>query len=94
VWCGVTVTLPLIYLVFIALNWSQITAPEILCAATALILLATAVIPVEIPNPRYIIPLGWIDFLLMGSMLAKLYWQEILNHGKHDAPVGNFKTES
>jgi hypothetical protein len=72
-WCGALVALPLVYVVFLALNWSRITAPEILCAVTALTLLASAVIPVEIPNPRYIIALGWIAFLLIGSMLARLY---------------------
>ncbi|MFL6465542.1 MAG: hypothetical protein ACJ73N_14175 [Bryobacteraceae bacterium] len=74
-WCGVLVTLPLIYLVFIVLKWSQVTAPEIICAVTALILLAAAVIPVEIPNPRYIVALGWMAFLLLGSMLARFYGQ-------------------
>ena len=72
IWCGVVVTLPLVYLVFVALKWSKMTTPEILCAVTSLILLAAAVIPVEIPNPRYIITLSWIDFLLLGSMLAEL----------------------
>jgi hypothetical protein len=74
-WCGALVTLPLVYLAFIALNCRRITAPEILCAVTALTLLASSVIPVEIPNPRYIVALGWMAFLLLGSMLSSFHWR-------------------
>lgn len=89
VWCGMVVALPLIYLAFVALQWSRIRAPEILCAATALILLATAVIPVEIPNPRYIVPLSSIDFLLLGSMLTVLRGLKTVYDGKQDAPASS-----
>ncbi len=75
IWCGVIVALPLAYLLFIALRWSHIGAPEIVCATSALVLLASAVIPVDISNPRYVVPLGWIDFLLLGSTFTVLHKQ-------------------
>ena len=75
VWFGVVVTLPLIYLLFVVLRWSRVGIAEIFCAVSALILLAAAIIPVDISTPRYIIPLGWIAFLLLGSMITKFIKQ-------------------
>ena len=72
-WCGAIVAIPLIYLLFGALRWRQVGAAEIACAVSALAILAAAVIPVDISDPRYIVPLAWIAFLSIGSILSKIF---------------------
>ncbi len=88
-WCGAVVTLPFMYLLFIILRWLQIGASEIVCALSALTLLAAAVIPVDISDPRYITPLAWMAFLLLGSMLTVLRGLKTIYDGKQDAPASS-----
>jgi hypothetical protein len=43
------------------------------CSIGVLSFLTLVVIPIEIPNPGYIIALGWIAFLLLGSMFTRIF---------------------
>jgi hypothetical protein len=72
IWCWCVVLLPLVYPVYLALNWRRIRMPHIIVGLCGLILLLQAVLPVESPNPRYLTTLAWLAFLMVGSVGRRL----------------------
>src|SRR5438270_2947406 len=71
-WCWLMVTLPLLYAVEIAARRPDAVRLDLLLQLTAFCILGTAVVPVEIANPRYLTPLPWLSVLILGVMAARL----------------------
>ena len=67
-WCWVIVLLPWIYAFEMFWHRSRVTRLDWLLLLCALCTLATAVVPVENPNPRYLVPLPWLSVLILGVM--------------------------
>jgi hypothetical protein len=72
-WCWFLVMLPPIYSVYLATQWRRTLVVEVVCAICSLTFLVTAVVPTEFPNPRYLTPLAWLSFVMIGSMSHKAF---------------------
>jgi len=70
-WCWLLLILPLLYPLSLAWQWRRVRSPDIITALCGLMLLADAVVPVEYPNPRYLTPLAWLAFLMIGSLVTR-----------------------
>jgi hypothetical protein len=70
-WCWLMVTLPLLYACEIVLRRPQTARFDLLLFLAAACILAAAVVPVEIANPRYLTPLPWLSVLILGVLPAR-----------------------
>lgn len=70
-WCFFIVILPFIYLIEMAVHRRRVTAIDALTLTALVILLLTAIVPVEIANPRYLIPLPWLSLFTVGVMCSR-----------------------
>lgn len=68
VWCWLVVILPLLYSVYLAMNWRRVRVQHIIIGLCGFILLLEAVMAPESPNPRYLTTLAWLEFLMIGSV--------------------------
>jgi hypothetical protein len=72
IWCWFVILLPLLYPVYLAVNWPRVRVPHIIVGLCGLILLLEAVMPIESPSPRYLTTLAWLEFLMIGSAGTRL----------------------
>ncbi len=52
---------------------SRVTRLDWVLLVAAVCTLVTAIVPVENPNPRYLVPLPWLSVLILGVMAARLH---------------------
>jgi hypothetical protein len=72
IWCWCLVVLPMLYPVYLAVKWRRIRMPHVVVALCGILLLLQAVLPAGSPVPRYLTALGWLAFLMIGSMAGRL----------------------
>lgn len=70
-WCWVIVLLPLAYIAEIWIHRKQTSTKDIFLVFSALCMLLSALIPVEIANPRYLVPLPWLSVLVLGVIWTR-----------------------
>ena len=70
-WCWLIVLLPWLYLAEMIWHKRQVTGMDWVFLLSALCLLGSAVVPVEIANPRYLMPLPWLSVLILGVMVCR-----------------------
>lgn len=70
-WCWIIVTLPAIYAVEIGVHWRKALRADVLLLIMAFVILLTASGPVEMANPRYLVPLPWLCIVIMGAMYSR-----------------------
>ena len=70
IWCWFLLVMPVFYAVSLFASWRRVRAPQVICGLCGIVLLAGAVIPVESPNPRHLLPLAWLAFIMIGSVLT------------------------
>jgi hypothetical protein len=73
IWCWCVVLLPILYPLYLAVKWRRIRMPHIVVALCGMILLLQALLAGGSPAPRYLTTLGWLAFLMIGSMAARLF---------------------
>jgi hypothetical protein len=73
VWCCFLMILPLVFPVYLAINWRRIRTPHVVCGLCGLLLLLGAVVPVESPKPRYLTTLAWLAFIMIGCVSASVF---------------------
>jgi hypothetical protein len=74
-WCWLVVIAPWIYAIEMLWHRRRVGPQDWVLLLSALCTLGTAIVPVEIANPRYLVPLPWISLLLFGVMASRL-WTE------------------
>jgi hypothetical protein len=72
VWCWFLILMPLLYVLYLTVNWRTVRVPHIVVGLCGLILLLEALVPVAFPNPRYLTTLAWIEFVMIGSIGGRL----------------------
>ena len=70
-WCWLIAALPILYLIHLAVHRRQVSRYDMFLWLTATAILLTAVVPVEIANPRYLVPLPWLSILILGAMYSR-----------------------
>jgi hypothetical protein len=70
-WCWLIVLLPWLYLLEMIWHKRQVSGQDWVLLLSAFCLLGSAVVPVEIANPRYLMPLPWLSVLMLGSMVCR-----------------------
>jgi hypothetical protein len=70
-WCFVIVLTPWLYALEMFWHRREITAVDWLLLLSALCLLGSAIVPVEVANPRYLVPLPWLAVLILGVMVRR-----------------------
>ncbi len=71
-WCMLIVTLPCLYGMEMAFHGRRATRFDLLLFCAALCILVAAIGPVEIANPRYLMPLPWLAVLIIGAVVSRL----------------------
>ncbi len=71
-WCWLVILLPPALTLDLLLRRTRWTRANLLCLLCSWIFLAGAVIPTELANPRYLLPLTWLTCLTLGALLASL----------------------
>jgi hypothetical protein len=74
-WCWAIVLLPFGYAIEICIHWRRASTMDIFLLLSSMCMLASAVIPVEIANPRYLVPLPWLSILIIGVI-----WKRCRTH--------------
>lgn len=70
-WCSLIVLIPWLYALEMFWHRRRITAFDSILLLSALCLLGSAIVPVEIANPRYLVPLPWLALLIAGVMVTR-----------------------
>jgi len=68
---GLFVLVPWLYLFEMIWHRRQVSGLDWVVLLSALCILGSAIVPVEIANPRYLIPLPWLAVLMVGVMLSR-----------------------
>ncbi len=71
-WCWMVILTPLLALLASAVWGRQTIAADWFTLLCSLILLAAAVIPVDIASPRYLLPLSWLTLVIIGSAWSRI----------------------
>jgi hypothetical protein len=71
-WCWLIVLLPWLYPLEMFCHRRRVTRFDWVLLLSALSTLGTAIVPVENPNPRYLVPLPWLSVLILGVMASRL----------------------
>jgi hypothetical protein len=72
-WCVLVVLLPWLYAFEMLWHREHVTAFDGILLLSALCLLGSAIVPVDVAYPRYLIPLPWLCVLILGVMVSRLY---------------------
>lgn len=67
-WCWLIVLLPWLYAAEMYWHRERVTRFDWVLLLSAFCTLACAIVPVENPNPRYLVPLPWLSVLILGVM--------------------------
>jgi hypothetical protein len=70
-WCSLIVLIPWLYALEMFWHRRAVSACDWILLVSALSLLASAIVPVEIANPRYLVPLPWLAVLILGAMTTR-----------------------
>jgi hypothetical protein len=69
-WCSLIVLLPWLYAIEILFHRRWSDSNDIFLLFCAWSVLIAAIVPVEIANPRYLVPLPWLSVLMLGVWLS------------------------
>ncbi len=69
-WCWLVVLSPLL-VSGVALLRRQLTAADAFAQVCSWILLAGAVLPTELANPRYLLPLTWLTCITLATLFVR-----------------------
>lgn len=72
-WCSLMVLLPFLYICFCSVGRNCSIPNDLFLVTMSLCILASAVGPVEIANPRYLVPLPWLSILMLGILAARKF---------------------
>lgn len=70
-WCWLVVCLPILFSARILANRKHPSPTHWFLFVSALMILLCAIVPVEIANARYLIPLPWLSFLMIGALVPR-----------------------
>jgi len=70
-WCSLIVLIPWLYALEMFWHRRSVSAFDWLLLLSAFCLLGSAIVPVEIANPRYLVPLPWLAVLIAGVMVTR-----------------------
>lgn len=70
-WCSLIVLIPWLYALEMFWHRRDVSAFDWILLPSALCLLGSAIVPVEIANPRYLVPLPWLAVLIGGVMVTR-----------------------
>jgi hypothetical protein len=70
-WCWAIVLLPWLYASEMIWHRRRINGSDYVLLLSFVFLLASAILPVEIANPRYLIPLPWLSVLILGVLVCR-----------------------
>ncbi len=70
IWCAIILILPPVFFIFIGIRWRRVRASHLVCGLCGLIFLLEATLAVEFPPPRYLTALAWLEFLMLGCIIA------------------------
>ncbi len=71
-WCWLIVLLPWVYAGEMYWHRRQVSRFDWVLLLAAFCALACAIVPVENPNPRYLVPLPWLSVLILGVIATRL----------------------
>ncbi len=79
-WCWLMLLLPFGYTAELALHWRQASRSDYLLLLMSFTFLLAAIVPVEIANPRYLVPLPWLSVLMFGVICSRAAarWPNVL----------------
>jgi hypothetical protein len=72
-WCSLIVLIPWFYALEMFWHRLDVSALDWILLLSALCLLGSAIVPVEIANPRYLVPLPWLAVLILGVMATRCF---------------------
>jgi hypothetical protein len=70
-WCWLVVCLPVLFSARILADRRHPSPTHWFLFVSALVILLCAIVPVEIANARYLIPLPWLSFLMLGALVSR-----------------------
>ncbi len=70
-WCWFMLLLPFGYSLELVINWRRALRSDYLLLLMAFTILLAAIGPVDIANPRYLVPLPWLSVLILGVIYSR-----------------------
>ncbi len=82
-WCWFMLLLPFGYALEVGINHRRVLRSDYLLLLMSFTILFAAIVPVEIANPRYLVPLPWLSILIVGTIYSRLNSSSFNLHMEH-----------